>query len=49
MIGESKKYLGMEISNGTSANTTVFDVVEKKLIGMKEIQSGVEFRINHVK
>jgi hypothetical protein len=49
MIGEAKKYLGMEMSNVTSTNTTVFAVVENKLIRMKEIESGVEYRINHVK
>jgi 5'-nucleotidase / UDP-sugar diphosphatase len=48
MMGEAKKYLGMEISNITSTNSTVFSVVENKLISMKEIQSGVEYRIHRV-
>jgi 5'-nucleotidase / UDP-sugar diphosphatase len=48
MIGEAKKYLGMEISNITSAKLTVFSVVERKLIKTKEIQSGVEYRIHQV-
>ncbi len=48
MIGEAKKYLGIEISNITSTDLTVFSVVENKLIRMKEIQSYVEHRIHQI-
>jgi len=48
VLGEAKKYLGIEIPDMTSTNLTVFSVVENKLIQMKEIQSYVEHRIHHI-
>jgi 2',3'-cyclic-nucleotide 2'-phosphodiesterase (5'-nucleotidase family) len=49
MMGESKKYLGIEMLKLTSANATMFAVVEKKLVEMKEVKSVIEHRIKHVK
>jgi len=48
VLGEAIKYLGIEIPNITSTNLTVFSVVENKLIRMKEIQSGIGYRIHRM-
>jgi 2',3'-cyclic-nucleotide 2'-phosphodiesterase (5'-nucleotidase family) len=49
MMGEAKKYLGIEMPKLTSANVTMFAVVENKLLEMKEVKSVIEHRIKHVK
>jgi 2',3'-cyclic-nucleotide 2'-phosphodiesterase (5'-nucleotidase family) len=49
MMGESNKYLGIEMPKLTSVNVTMFAVVENKLLETKEVSSVVEHRIKHVK
>ena len=48
MMGEAKRYLGLEGINLTYLNQTVFAVVEKKIRDMKEISSLIENRIEKV-
>jgi len=48
MMGEAKKYFGMEVPKVTYLNQTVFAVVEKKVRTMKEISTTVEHRIQNV-
>jgi len=48
MLGEAKKYFGMEIPKVTYLNQTVFAVVEKKVRAAKEITSAVEQRIKNI-
>lgn len=49
MMGEAKKYLGIETPKLTNTNQTVFNVVEKKMLNMKEISTAIEHRIKHWK
>jgi 2',3'-cyclic-nucleotide 2'-phosphodiesterase (5'-nucleotidase family) len=48
MMGEAKRYLGLEGINLTYLNQTIFAVVEKKIRDMKEISSLIENRIEEV-
>jgi 5'-nucleotidase / UDP-sugar diphosphatase len=48
LLGEAKKYLGIEVPDMTSTNLTVFSIVENKLMRMKEIQSGIGYRIHRM-
>ncbi len=48
-IGESQRYLGMEISDYKLTDITVLSVVEQKILKLKSIDSKVENRIKQVK
>lgn len=49
MMGEAKRYLGIDQPKLTYLNETVFAAVEKKLRELKEVSSPVEHRISQVK
>jgi 2',3'-cyclic-nucleotide 2'-phosphodiesterase (5'-nucleotidase family) len=49
MMGEVKKYFGIETLKLTYLNQTVFAAVEKKIRETKEISSAVEYRIKNIK
>jgi 5'-nucleotidase / UDP-sugar diphosphatase len=49
MMGEAKKYLGIETPKLTYLNQTVFAAIEKKVRKAKEISSAVEYRIKNYK
>ncbi|MGA3288120.1 MAG: bifunctional UDP-sugar hydrolase/5'-nucleotidase [Bacteroidota bacterium] len=49
MMGEAKKYLGIETPRVTLLDQTIFSVVEKKIRKTKEISSLIEHRIKKVK
>jgi 2',3'-cyclic-nucleotide 2'-phosphodiesterase (5'-nucleotidase family) len=49
MMGEAKKYFGIEIPILIDIHQTVFAAVEKKIVEMKEISSAKENRIKHYK
>jgi 2',3'-cyclic-nucleotide 2'-phosphodiesterase (5'-nucleotidase family) len=49
MMGEAKKYLGIETPKLAYLNQTVFAVIEKKVRETKEIFSPIENRIKNVK
>ncbi|HOV99194.1 MAG TPA: bifunctional UDP-sugar hydrolase/5'-nucleotidase [Bacteroidota bacterium] len=48
LIGESKRYLGIEISDYTLLDKTVFSVVEQKIRATGVIESKVEGRIKQI-
>jgi 2',3'-cyclic-nucleotide 2'-phosphodiesterase/3'-nucleotidase len=49
LMGESKRYLGMETPLLTYLKTTVFDVAEKKIRALKNVDAKVEGRIKEIK
>lgn len=49
MMGEAKKYFGIETPNLIDTDQTVYAAVEQKVIAMKEISSVIENRIQHYK
>lgn len=48
MLGEAKRYLGIEINNATYLKMTLFDEVEKYLKKVKKVNSQIENRIEEV-
>jgi 2',3'-cyclic-nucleotide 2'-phosphodiesterase (5'-nucleotidase family) len=49
MMGEAKRYFGVEPSKLTYLNETVFNAVLKKILAMKTVTSPVEGRIKQIK
>jgi hypothetical protein len=49
MMGEAKRYFGVEPSKLTYLNETVFNAVLKKILAMKVVTSPVEGRIKQIK